>query len=95
MTYYKDELGDCALCSRTDEELQIDTEFCSYCYSAYLEGQKAMYNELINKVDDNIASFMEIQYRHLKPLLGIHLHFDKELFDGTLAALDELVNVRK
>lgn len=95
MTYYKEELGDCALCSRTDEELQIDTDFCGTCYSAYLEGQKSMYNELIVLVDEKIGSLMELRYDYLQKLGGVNQRFTKELFEGTLAALDELVNVRK
>lgn len=41
-TYYSDEMKVCYHCGRGDDVVQLDTEFCVTCYSAYMEGYNSV-----------------------------------------------------
>lgn len=43
--HYTEDIAECDYCGKEDN-LQIDTDLCSWCYSLYADGQKAMASEV-------------------------------------------------
>lgn len=67
MNYYNETETKCAMCDREDY-CQIDTMYCSYCYSAYAEGVKAAQETV------NAQSFFKGKTREREDIISLILH---------------------
>lgn len=90
-TYYTEEMQVCVHCGKDDDKVQLDTEFCVTCYSAYVEGYKSVdidkevkialwkeHKNIARRIVISLATFGAYSEHAQAALLGILEEIDPE-----------------